>query len=285
MPTKKSLRFHLLAAALWLSAVPAIGQQYMPLPPEGVVGNTSTIPQPGSFLPFNVLASKLRLPNNGGLVQGPLAATPGHAVAFGAAPNVIVDAGSISGTGTVTQVTCGAGLSGGTFNVTGTCALAIPIAPQGRITLASATPVMTSSVPGATSVIYTQYLGNIVSLFDGSNFNPIAFSELSQSTTDTTKSPAAVAASSVYDLFIWSDSGTIRISRGPAWTNNTTRSLALNRVNGVLLNGSNITNGPAASRGTWVGTVASNASSTIDYILGGSGSGGCCRRFERLERL
>jgi hypothetical protein len=48
----------------------------------------------------------------------------------------------------------------------------------------------------------------------------------------------------------------------------------LTRVNGLLLNSSSITNGPAAQRGTWVGTVASNASSTIDYILGAAASGG-----------
>jgi hypothetical protein len=62
------LKFYLLAAAVWLSAVPAFGQQYVELPPEGVVGNTLSIPQPGSFIPFNVLAAQLQLPANGGLI-------------------------------------------------------------------------------------------------------------------------------------------------------------------------------------------------------------------------
>ncbi|MDN5006444.1 DUF2793 domain-containing protein, partial [Bradyrhizobium sp. GCM10027634] len=57
--------------------------------------------------------------------------------------------------------------------------------------------------------------------------------------------------------------------RGPAWTNSTTRSAgtALTLVNGIYLNNASITNGPAASRGTYVGTIGSNGTSTIDYIF------------------
>lgn len=147
--------------------------------------------------------------------------------------------------------------------------------PQVRITLTSGAPVMQASVPGATAVYVTPAAGGIVPLYDGTtNFTPTTFAEVNQLTTDTTKSPAAVAASSVYDVFCWSDAGTNRCTRGPAWTNPTTRGYTLTYVNGIALNTSLITNGPAALRGTWVGIIASNASSTIDYILGGSASGG-----------
>ncbi len=44
--------------------------------------------------------------------------------------------------------------------------------------------------------------------------------------------------------------------------------------NGILLNTSSITNGPSTLRGTFIGTIRSNASSQIDYIFGASGSGG-----------
>jgi hypothetical protein len=111
-------------------------------------------------------------------------------------------------------------------------------------------------------------------LFDGTNMIPTVFNEVSQATSDATKSPAAVGASQVFDIFCWLDSSTNRCTRGPAWSNSTTRGYTLTMVNGILLNTSSITNGPAASRGTWVGTIASNASSTIDYILGGAASGG-----------
>lgn len=148
--------------------------------------------------------------------------------------------------------------------------------PQHRITLASATPVMTSSQAAKTTVYVTPYSGNLIPIYDGTNFIPTAFAETSQATTDTTKSPAAVAASSVYDIFCWVDSGTNRCTRGPAWTNTTTRSAgtALVTVNGIPLNSVSITNGPAASRGTYMGTVCSDSSSQINYVFGGSASGG-----------
>lgn len=148
--------------------------------------------------------------------------------------------------------------------------------PQGRLTLTTLVPVLTSTVTGATTVYYTPYEGNMVPIYDGTNMVPTAVAEVSQLTTDTTKSPAACAASSVYDIFVWNDSGTLRATRGPAWTNSTTRSAgtALTRVNGILLNNATITNGPAASRGTYVGTIATNGSSTVDWIYGITGASG-----------
>lgn len=152
-------------------------------------------------------------------------------------------------------------------------------APQGRLTLTTATPVMTSSVTGATTVFYTPgNQGNQVPLpnANGGAYIMTAFAEVSQLTTDTTKSPAAVAASSCYDIFVWSDAGTIRATRGPVWTNCTTRSAGTVLVinNGILVNSVAITNGPGTGLGVWVGSIGSNSGSTIDYIFGASASGG-----------
>lgn len=144
--------------------------------------------------------------------------------------------------------------------------------PQGRLTLATGTPVMTTTQSAKTTVFYALYIGNQIPIYDGTAFANTVFSELSQATTDTTKSPAAVAASSVYDIFVWNDAGTLRATRGPAWTNDTARGYSLSFVNGIYLNTSSITNGPAASRGTWVGTIRSNASSQIDWIFGTNGT-------------
>ena len=158
-----------------------------------------------------------------------------------------------------------------------TVGLGSPTPPQGRLTLVTATPVMTSTQSAKTTVFYTpSNAGTLVPIFDGSGWKMVSFAEVSQATTDTTKSPAAVAASSFYDIFCWVDGTTNRCTRGPAWTNSTTRSAgtALVRQNGILLNNASITNGPAASRGTYVGSIASNASSQIDWIYGGSASGG-----------
>ena len=148
--------------------------------------------------------------------------------------------------------------------------------PQGRLTLQSGVPVMTSTQSGKTTLYYTPYGGNQIPLYDGTNMVSMAFSELSVATTDTTKNPAAIGANKVNDWFVWNDGGTLRLSHGPDWTSDTARSTgtALTMVNGVLLNNASITNGPAASRGTYVGTTRSNGSSQLDFIVGGSSSGG-----------
>lgn len=150
-----------------------------------------------------------------------------------------------------------------------------------RLTLSSGVPVMTSTVSGATTVYFTPYLGRWVPIYDGANWTMVdTGGELSQATTDNTKSPAAVAASSVYDIFVWQDTNNvIRATRGPAWNSATSRGTGagtsqLSQVNGFYTNTVAITNGPAASRGTYVGSICSNGSSTIDWIPGASASGG-----------
>ncbi|MGO3934773.1 hypothetical protein [Rhodopseudomonas pseudopalustris] len=148
--------------------------------------------------------------------------------------------------------------------------------PQGRLTLQSGVPVMSMTQAAKTTIYYTPYLGNQIPIYDGASMVMTAFSELSAATTDTTKSPAAIGASKVNDWFIWHDAGTLRLSHGPDWTNDTTRSAgtALTMVGGIYLNNAAITNGPAASRGTYVGTTRSNSSSQLDFIVGASGTAG-----------
>jgi hypothetical protein len=110
-----------LAAAIWLAAIAsAFAQQYNELPPNSVIANVLGQSNPGNAVPFNQLAAQLML--NGGLVQGPPSATAGHVVVFGSTPNTIVDVGAVAGSGTVTSVTCSAGLTGGTFSTSGICA-------------------------------------------------------------------------------------------------------------------------------------------------------------------
>jgi hypothetical protein len=140
-------------------------------------------------------------------------------------------------------------------------------------------------------VYYTPYVGDMVPIYDGSNVVPTIFTELSQATMDTTKSPAAAANNSNYDIFVWNDGGTLRATRGPAWTNDTTRSAAtvLVRVRGLLLNNASITNGPAAQRGTYVGTIRTNGSATVDYQFGsvtgnwGAGNFGLWNCYNRVR--
>lgn len=173
-----------------------------------------------------------------------------------------------------------AGSPGGVSTVNGASGnVALYLAPQGRITLSTGVAVMTSTVSGATSVLYTPSNGNLIPIFNGTNWLPTAFTELSQLTTDTTKSPAACTTNSNYDIFVWNDSGTIRATRGPAWSSNTVRGTGagtseLDFTTAFPTNKNAITNGPAANRGTWVGSIRTNGSSTVDYNVGGGASGG-----------
>lgn len=158
-------------------------------------------------------------------------------------------------------------------------AIVATLIPQGRLTLTTLTPWLTSSVTGATTVYYTPAVGDSVKIYDGSSWGQYTFSELSQATTDTTKSPAACTTNSNYDVFVWNDSGTIRATRGPLWTSDTARGTGagtteLQMLNGVLTNKVAITNGPGANKGTYVGTFRTNGSSQVDMIFGGAGASG-----------
>jgi len=186
------------------------------------------------------------------------------------------DAEAIAGTDTARAVTP-AGLA---------AALASAVSdPQGRLTLTTNTPVMSADVNGTTNVRYTPYRGRLAPLFDGSAWKMHDFGgELVQTTTDTTKSPAAVANNSNYDIFLWNDSGTYRISRGPAWSSSTSRGTGsgtteLEYVQGRLVNKQSITNGPAAQRGTYLGTIRSNGSAQIAWKFGAITAGGTAGYF------
>jgi hypothetical protein len=154
--------------------------------------------------------------------------------------------------------------------------------PQGRLTLTTGSPVMSSNVAAAATIYYTPYIGDKIPIYDGAKFVPFTFTELSNATAQSSTGkagPAAVANNSNYDLFVWNDAGTLRLTRGPLWTSDTARGTGagtseLQRVLGIWTNKVAITNGPGANLGTYVGTVRSNGTATIDWHTGGVGAGG-----------
>ncbi|MGH8742879.1 MAG: hypothetical protein ACREUY_01220, partial [Burkholderiales bacterium] len=150
-----------------------------------------------------------------------------------------------------------------------------------RLTLTTSIPVLSSDVTGAISIFFTPYVGNKTLINNGTDFVSTEHSELSQALSDATKSPAAGAANSVYDMFVWNDSDTIRCTRGPAWTNATTRSLALTRVDGILVNSDTITNGPTSQLGTYVGTISTDGSTQCNMMFNPTpAAGGTANRLD-----
>lgn len=220
---------------------------------------------------------------------------------------------------------------------------------------------MTADQTGKTSIFYSPYTGGVVPIYDGTAFVPTAFAERSNDLTQGTTGKAGPAAAGPYqviDVFVWNDSGTIRLTRGPKWIkagiatmtiaapcvvtwtahglydgatvrftttgavptglagntdyfatkvdantfklsttlanqvggtfittsgsqsgvhtgeNYTTARGAgaatteLERLNGLWVNKYDITNGPAARRGTYVGTIVTNSSSQVDFKMG-----------------
>lgn len=98
---------------------------------------------------------------------------------------------------------------------------------QGRLTLTTALPVTTADVTAATAVLFTPYLGNQISLFDGAAWALYQFSELSLSIT-------GFAANTNFDMFASPSSATAALS-AVAWTNATTRATALTTQDGALV--------------------------------------------------
>lgn len=84
--------------------------------------------------------------------------------------------------------------------------------PQGRLTLTTGTPVLATGITGATSVFYTPFTGTIVPIYNGVNFIPTTFAEL------TLTLSSSHLLNSIYDCFIINDSGTVRIVTGPVWS-------------------------------------------------------------------
>ena len=153
------------------------------------------------------------------------------------------------------------------------------VEPQGRLTLQTGVSVMVTNQAAKTTLFYTPHSGNQIPIWNGIGFGSNAFTELSVLTTDTTKNPAAIGVSKVNDWFVWNDAGTLRLSHGVDWTNDTTRAAALSRVSGIWVNSTAIGNGPGVGAGTYVGTTRSNASSQLDWIFGGSAIGGIASNF------
>ena len=148
--------------------------------------------------------------------------------------------------------------------------------------MTSATPVLTATVSAATTIYYALYTGNKIPIYSGTAWSMTTFTELSNATAQSSTGsagPAVVANNSNYDLFVWSNSGTLTLTRGPLWSSDTVRGTGagttqISRVLGIWSNTVAITNGPGAGLGTYVGTVRSNGTATIDFIFGAVAASG-----------
>jgi hypothetical protein len=87
--------------------------------------------------------------------------------------------------------------------------------PQGRLTPTTTVPVISTGVTAGTAVYYTPYFGNLLPIYDGSQFNTVAFSELTLTLNSNH------TASNICDAFVFSNAGTLTLVTGPAWNTST----------------------------------------------------------------
>ncbi len=97
---------------------------------------------------------------------------------------------------------------------------------NGRLTLTSGTAVTSSNVTAATTVYFTPYNGDRISVYNGTYWDLLSFTEKSIAVPSTTTTP--------FDIFGYSNSGTLALEVVD-WSNGTTRATALATQDGVLV--------------------------------------------------
>jgi hypothetical protein len=209
---------------------------------------------------------------------------------------------TVSGTGTVTAITQGAGMTFSVAPCTSSCTItnAQLESPQGRLTLTANTPVMTVTAAAQTTLRYDCYVGSRVPYFDGSvdQTDTIASCEVTDAMVSAA-SAGQVVNNNVYDVW-WVHGGANRIclamsaAAGGAggWASdtsgtNTARGTGYTQLDRVTrpytTNKNSITHcfnaavdyGPvSANQGTYLGTVYASANGQVSFTFGASASGG-----------
>lgn len=199
------------------------------------------------------------------------------------------------GSGTVTSVTAGAGLTtgGGAITSSGTLALQ-QLTPGGRLTLVSAVPVMTSNQTAKQHIYYAPYVHPFVPVYNGTNMQLYNFTS---SATDAVGLDLDLAANAnwvsgqLYDLFYAYVSGSLYFGTGPTWGGGSPSTTArgtgagtpeLQMYNGVWTNTNSMTlrTGAAstqtvpANQGTYLGTAYMTSTGQTGMAFTSSAAGG-----------
>jgi hypothetical protein len=133
-----------------------------------------------------------------------------------------------NGTGyTLATLTAGSGVNitngVGSITVSSTAGSAINNIVGGRLTVSSGQPAPAQG--SSTTLYYTPYVGNNIALYNGTSWEIKTFSEISLA--------LSTSANTNYDVFIFDNAGTLTLET-VAWTNDTTRAVALVAQDGVL---------------------------------------------------
>lgn len=156
--------------------------------------------------------------------------------------------------------------------------------PDGYLTPTSGTPIIPSDVTAATNVFYTPYTGNLIPIYNGTSFITFTFAELNLSIS-------TLSSNTIYDVFVFSNSGVVTICSGPAWSNVTAGSCSrgtgagttqLSRVNGIMVNAVSMT----AKNGSTTYTIPANQATYVGslFIDGTTGQITCHRSYGQSRK-
>jgi hypothetical protein len=123
---------------------------------------------------------------------------------------------------------------------------------EGRLTLTTGVPVTSADVVGTTNLYFTPFRGNNISLWNGTAWQTLSFSEL-------TMALSGLTANLPYDVFAFINTGAVALER-LAWTSNTVRATALTTQNGVY-----VKSGDATRR--YLGTFYATSATTTEDSL------------------
>jgi hypothetical protein len=120
---------------------------------------------------------------------------------------------------------------------------------QGRLTLASGSPVPVADQTAKSTLYFTPYGGSTISVYDGADWVDYTLSERSLALSGLT-------ANLPYDVFIYDNAGTLTLEL-TAWTSDTTRATAL-----VLQHGVWVKTGATTRR--YLGTIRTTGTTTTE---------------------
>lgn len=121
---------------------------------------------------------------------------------------------------------------------------------MGRLTTESGVPVSGANRSAQSTIYFTPYDGNMVTLYDGTRWRMYQFSEVSFVLTSLTSGKN-------YDVFLYDNSGTLTIELSAAWATDTSRTDAL-----ALQDGVNVKSGATTRR--WIGTIRTTGTTTTE---------------------
>jgi hypothetical protein len=127
---------------------------------------------------------------------------------------------------------------------------------QGRLTTETGVPVSTTDRTAQSTIYFTPYQGNALSVYDGTRWVLYLFSEISLALSGLTSGKN-------YDVFVYDNAGTLTLELSAAWTTDTARADALTTQDGVLVKS-------GATTRRYLGTIRTTGTTTTEDSIGGS---------------